>query len=72
MTEHPVTIQGSADVFEAFRVLKDVRVRRLPVLEEGDVAGIVSIDDLLVASVLELGAVVSPIAWELLQPELPT
>jgi CBS domain-containing protein len=72
MTEHPVTIQGSADVFEAFRVLKDVRVRRLPVLEEGDVAGIVSIDDLLVASVLELGALVSPIAWELLQPELPT
>ena len=72
MTEHPVTIQGSVDVFEAFQVLKGAGVRRLPVLEDGDIAGIVSVDDLLVALVLELGAVASPIARELIQPTIPT
>ena len=72
MTVHPVTIQGSVDVFEAFQILKSEQVRRLPVLEDGELAGILSVDDLLVALVLELGAVVSPIARELLQPEIPT
>lgn len=69
MTEDPITIQGSADVFEAFRVLKEASVRRIPVLEDGDLAGIISVDDLLVSFVLEMGAIVSPIARELLQPE---
>jgi CBS domain-containing protein len=69
MSEHPVTIQGSVDVFEAFEILKNERVRRLPVLEDDNLAGIISVDDLLVALVVELGAVVSPIAWERLRPE---
>lgn len=69
MTEHPVTIQGSADVIEACQVLKEQQVRRIPVLEDGNLAGIVSVDDLLVSYVLELAAIVSPIASELLQPE---
>ena len=69
MTEHPITIQGSAEVFEAVQVLKEERVRRIPVLEEGALAGIVSVDDLLVSCVLELAAIVSPIAREILQPE---
>ncbi len=72
MTGHPVTVQGSVDAMEAFRILKTEQVRRLPVLEGGDLAGILSVDDLLVALVLELGAVVSPIARELLQPEILT
>jgi len=70
MSGHPVTIQGSVDVFEAFQILKTERVRRLPVLEDDNLAGIVSIDDLLVALVIELGAAVSPIAWETLRPEV--
>jgi CBS domain-containing protein len=43
-------------------------VRRLPVLEDGDLAGIISVDDLLVALVLELGATLTPIAEELQSP----
>ena len=70
MSEHPTTIQGSADVFDAYRILKEAGVRRLPVLEDGDLGGIVTVDDLLVALVLELGAVVSPIAQELIDPNL--
>jgi CBS domain-containing protein len=72
MSEHPVTIQGSADVFDAYRLLKDAGVRRLPVLEDGDLGGIITVDDLLVALILELGAVVSPIAKEILDSKLPS
>ncbi len=66
MTEHPITIEGSADIVEAYRLLKEARVRRLPVVEEGKLGGIVTMDDLLIALVLELGAVVSPAASEVL------
>jgi CBS domain-containing protein len=69
MTEHPVTIQASADIFDAYQSLKEAGVRRLPVLEDKDLAGIITADDLLVALVLELGAVVSPVAREMLLPE---
>jgi CBS domain-containing protein len=72
MTEHPVTIQGSADISAAYHILKDAQVRRLPVLEDLDLAGIITLDDLLVALVLELGAVVSPVAREILYPEIPS
>lgn len=69
MTEQPVTIEGSADVSIAYKLLKDKQVRRLPVLEEGDLAGIVTLDDLLVTLVLELGAIISPVASEILHPD---
>jgi CBS domain-containing protein len=65
MTQPPIVIEGSADIFEAIRVLRDSGVRRLPVLEEGEIAGIITFDDLLVWLVLELGAVTTPIAGEI-------
>jgi len=68
MTADPVTIQGSADVFEAFNVFKTATARRLPVLEEEDLAGIISVDDLLISLVVEFGAVLSPVAKELVHP----
>ena len=68
MTPDPVTIQGSADVFEAFTVFKSAAARRLPVLEEKDLAGIISVDDLLMSLVVEFGAVMSPVAQELVHP----
>jgi CBS domain-containing protein len=66
MTERPTVIQGSADIFEAIKIVKDAGVRRLPVLEDGDIAGIITVDDLLVWLVLELGAVTTPVAGEIL------
>jgi CBS domain-containing protein len=68
MTADPLTIQGSADVLEAFKVLKTATARRLPVLEDEDLAGIISVDDLLVSLVVEFGAVMSPVAQELVHP----
>jgi len=67
MSEAPTVIQGSADIFEAFKLLRDGGVRRLPVLEEGEIAGILTVDDLLVFLVLELGAVITPVAGEILR-----
>ena len=66
MSENPTVIQGSVDIFEAFKILKDAGVRRLPVLEDGEIAGIITVDDLLVFLVLELGAVIAPVAGEIL------
>ena len=68
MTADPTTIQGSADVFEAFAVFKTASARRLPVLEDDDLAGIISVDDMLMSLVVEFGAVMSPVAQELVHP----
>jgi len=66
MSKHPTVIQGSADLFEAIKILRDAGVRRLPVLEDTEIAGIITYDDLTVWLVLELGALTTPIAEELL------
>ena len=66
MTDAPITVQGSADILEAFRILHDSRVRRLPVLEEGEIAGIITVDDLLVWLAAEFAAIASPVADDVL------
>jgi CBS domain-containing protein len=66
MSEQPTVIQGSADIFEAVKALREAGVRRLPVLEEGEVAGIITLDDLIVWLVLELGAVAMPVLGDIL------
>ncbi len=68
MTPDPVTIQGSADVFDAFTTFKSATARRLPVLEDDELAGIISVDDLLIALVIQFGAVMSPVAKEVVHP----
>jgi CBS domain-containing protein len=68
MTADPTTIQGSDDVFAAFAVFKTASARRLPVLEDKELAGIISVDDLLLSLVEEFGAVMSPVAKKLVHP----
>ena len=68
MTADPVTIQGSADVFEAFRVFRTATAGAFPCSRTTDLAGIISVDDLLVSLVVEFGAVMSPVAQELVHP----
>ncbi|MGO9855804.1 MAG: CBS domain-containing protein [Acidimicrobiales bacterium] len=65
MTPDPITIQGSVDVFQAFKVFRSATARRLPVLEDEELAGIISVDDLLVSLVGEFAAVLTPVAQEL-------
>ena len=66
MTGSPITVQGSDDLFSAFAVLRRAGVRRLPVLEDSDLAGIITVDDLLVWLVAEFAAVASPVADDVL------
>ena len=66
MSPDPISVQGSSDIYSAIRVLKEAGVRRLPVLEEDEVAGVVTVDDLTVWLVLQLGAVTTPVAGEII------
>lgn len=46
MTADPVTVEMDAGVFEVTRAMRDATARRIPVVEGGDLAGIVTLDDL--------------------------
>ncbi|WP_457622207.1 CBS domain-containing protein [Persephonella sp.] len=46
MTENPVTLREDEGIFEALERVKDVGVRRFPVVDnEGNLTGIVTVDD---------------------------
>ena len=47
MTPEPLTIEAGADVFEAAAMMVGHRVRHLPVMDGGRLAGLVSVRDLL-------------------------
>ncbi len=68
MSPDPLTIQGSADVFEAFGIFKTASARRLPVLEDAELAGIISVDDLLIRLLAEFGSLLHPIADKVVHP----
>ena len=54
MTLDPIVIGPEAPVSEAERLLKTYRVSGLPVVEEGEVVGVISQSDLVVARSSEL------------------
>ncbi len=68
MSPDPDTIQGSADVFEAFAAFKTASARRLPVMEENELAGIISVDDLLIRLLAEFGSLMHPVAERVVHP----
>jgi signal-transduction protein with cAMP-binding, CBS, and nucleotidyltransferase domain len=47
MTRDPVTVEMGAGVFEVTRAMRDATARRMPVVEGGDLAGIVTLDDVV-------------------------
>jgi len=48
MTRDPVTVEADTGVFEMCEKMKHNKVRRMPVVEDGDLVGIVTLDDLVV------------------------
>ena len=54
MTKNPVTVDENTDLYDILRTLPEHSVRRLPVTKNGKLAGIVSIDDLIVIVATEL------------------
>lgn len=57
MTEDPVTVDVDTGIFELCTTMCEEGVRRIPVVDDGDLAGIVTLDDLHVLLTGEL--------WEL-------
>ena len=49
MTAAPLTVGPDTDAFDCMRLCTDSRVRHLPVVEDGNVVGIISIGDLVKA-----------------------
>ena len=45
MTPHPITINSGESVLKAYALMKQHRIRRLPVLDNGRLAGIITLND---------------------------
>lgn len=68
MSSPVVTIDADADLRDTFRIFHEHAIRRLAVMEGDRFVGVVSIDDLLVDVVADLGELVRPITAEVLFP----
>ncbi|MGZ8766444.1 MAG: CBS domain-containing protein [Acidimicrobiia bacterium] len=64
MTSDPLVIEGDADARDAIALFRTHAVRRLPVVEEGRLVGLLAVDDLLIDLISDLGDVVRPITGE--------
>lgn len=53
MSTNPVSIKPEADIHEAARLMSDNQIRRLPVVENGKLVGILSLGDLAVENIHE-------------------
>jgi CBS domain-containing protein len=53
LSEDPVTIEPDADVEEAARIMSQRQIRRLPVVSDGELVGMVSLGDIAVKEVDE-------------------
>ncbi|ARS88693.1 CBS domain-containing protein [Natrarchaeobaculum aegyptiacum] len=54
MTDSPVTIEDDHGHFEALEMMSDEGIRRMPIVEDGELAGIVTLDDLVMLTAAEL------------------
>ncbi len=55
MTSDPITVPWSASVVEAHRLMLKNEIRRLPVMDENELVGIVTLGDVRVADPAEFG-----------------
>lgn len=54
MTQNPVTVEPSSTVFYAAKKMIDNKINRIPVVERGEVIGILTRGDLLQCMIWEL------------------
>ena len=52
MTPHPYTISPNAYIVEAYHLMKEHKIRRLPVIEEQELVGIITLTDVRSAAPL--------------------
>lgn len=63
------TIDADTDLHDAVTAFRTNAVRRLAVVEDGRFVGVISLDDLLVDIARDLGALTSPLAAEVDDPQ---
>jgi len=61
MSINLVTVDAQADLREATRLFANNRIRRLPVVKDGRVVGVLSVDDLVIDAVGDLATLVRPV-----------
>ncbi|MFD3923554.1 cyclic nucleotide-binding/CBS domain-containing protein [Streptomyces sp. NPDC058595] len=66
MSARVVTVDAADDVQVAYRTFRRAGVRRLPVLDDGRTAGMLSVDDLLLDVFERLADLLGPVAWSIL------
>jgi CBS domain-containing protein len=75
MSTDVLALDADADLRDALKVFRDHAFRRLPLLSEGKVAGMITVDDLAVNLVADLSDLVRPITGEVIfghpEPAVP-
>lgn len=66
MSARVVTVDATDDVHVAYRTFRRAGVRRLPVLDDGQPAGMLTVDDLLLDVFERLADLLGPVAWSVL------
>jgi CBS domain-containing protein len=70
MSSNPVIVNSETDVHDAARIMSERQIRRLPVVENNNLIGIVSLGDLAVESILKDNA--GEALSEISEPATPT
>ncbi|TYB60192.1 CBS domain-containing protein [Nonomuraea sp. PA05] len=71
MTPAPMTVRPGDDLDLAFEVFRRGPFRRLPVVEDGTVVGMVTLDDLLLHVHQVSGDLLKPVVSEISEPQHP-
>lgn len=75
MTTDVVTLPAGGDVDEALAIFEQHPFRRLPLVEEGRVVGMITVDDLVVHSVADFTRLLRPVVGQVLfghpEPKVP-
>ncbi len=66
MTTEVVTLDADADLRAALPILRTHACRRLPLISDGRVVGMLTVDDLLIDLIADLGDVARPITGEVI------
>ncbi|MGV9343542.1 CBS domain-containing protein [Streptomyces spiralis] len=67
MSAQVITVDAADDIHVAYRLFRRFGVRRLPVVDERRVVGMLTVDDLFLDVFQRLADLLGPIAWSVLE-----
>ncbi|WP_086830446.1 cyclic nucleotide-binding/CBS domain-containing protein [Streptomyces sp. NRRL B-24572] len=67
MASPVITVNVADDIHAAYRTFRTAGVRRLPVLEDHRVVGVLTVDDMLIDVFQRLADLLGPVAWSVLE-----